>query len=65
MLKPKSPNVKKEKGSGVKEEGCVHGSYELGRIAGMSEDLATSKRLIEAPGLIHMGPLSCCITQTV
>lgn len=36
--------------------GCDDGSYELGRIPGMSEDLATSKCLVESPRLIQIGP---------
>lgn len=35
---------------------CDDGSYELGRIPGVSEDLATSKCLIESPRLIQIGP---------
>lgn len=34
---------------------CDDGGYELGRIPGMSEDLVTSKCLIESPRLIQIG----------
>lgn len=68
MLKPKAKNVKIKKAQFSKTEprkvavllkcpaGRDDGSYEPGRIPGMSEDLATFKRLIESPQLIQIGP---------